>query len=145
MVSRGQRFTSYDVDAFEVPTGREEEWRFTPLARLRPLLEPFAPEGKLLVDVQAPDGVEVRQVDASDPMVGCVLVPADRVSALAMATVDQALVVSISRQAAPAATTVVTMRGEPGTAYGHLVVDVAEGAQGTVVPTPSSGWAPARR
>jgi Fe-S cluster assembly protein SufD len=23
MVSRGQRFTSYDVDAFEVPTGRE--------------------------------------------------------------------------------------------------------------------------
>ena len=23
---------SYDVDDFEVPTGREEEWRFTPLA-----------------------------------------------------------------------------------------------------------------
>src|SRR5437764_677394 len=37
MVSRGQRFTSYDVDAFEVPTGREEEWRFTPMRRLRGL------------------------------------------------------------------------------------------------------------
>jgi Fe-S cluster assembly protein SufD len=35
MVSRGERFTSYDVDAFEVPTGREEDWRFTPLRRLR--------------------------------------------------------------------------------------------------------------
>ncbi|HEU0128228.1 MAG TPA: Fe-S cluster assembly protein SufD, partial [Pseudonocardiaceae bacterium] len=39
MLSRGQRFTSYDVDAFEVPTGREEEWRFTPLRRLRGLHE----------------------------------------------------------------------------------------------------------
>jgi Fe-S cluster assembly protein SufD len=35
--SAGERFTSYDVDAFEVPGGREENWRFTPLRRLRGL------------------------------------------------------------------------------------------------------------
>ena len=35
--SRGDRFTSYDVDAFEVPGGREEDWRFTPLKRLNGL------------------------------------------------------------------------------------------------------------
>ncbi|MGH3999499.1 MAG: Fe-S cluster assembly protein SufD, partial [Pseudonocardiaceae bacterium] len=45
MVSRGQRFTSYDVDAFEVPTGREEEWRFTPLRRLRGLHQGVAASG----------------------------------------------------------------------------------------------------
>jgi Fe-S cluster assembly protein SufD len=45
MVSRGQRFTSYDVDAFEVPTGREEEWRFTPLRRLRGLHQGVAATG----------------------------------------------------------------------------------------------------
>ena len=35
--SRGERFTSYDVEAFEVPGGREEDWRFTPMKRLRGL------------------------------------------------------------------------------------------------------------
>ena len=32
--SRAEWFTSYDVNAFEVPTGREEIWRFTPMKRL---------------------------------------------------------------------------------------------------------------
>ncbi len=38
-----ERFTSTNPDAFGVPTGREEDWRFTPLRRLRDLLEPFEP------------------------------------------------------------------------------------------------------
>ena len=29
--SRAERFTGYDVEAFEVPGGREENWRFTPM------------------------------------------------------------------------------------------------------------------
>ncbi|HEY7143725.1 MAG TPA: Fe-S cluster assembly protein SufD, partial [Streptosporangiaceae bacterium] len=35
--SRAEWFTSYDVNAFEVPSGREEIWRFTPMKRLRGL------------------------------------------------------------------------------------------------------------
>ena len=30
-VNKGEHFTSFDVDAFEVPGGRDEIWRFTPL------------------------------------------------------------------------------------------------------------------
>jgi len=37
LASASERFTSYDVEAFEVPGGREENWRFTPLRRLRGL------------------------------------------------------------------------------------------------------------
>jgi Fe-S cluster assembly protein SufD len=37
IASASERFTSYDVEAFEVPGGREENWRFTPLRRLRGL------------------------------------------------------------------------------------------------------------
>jgi len=37
LASASERFTSYDVDAFEVPGGREENWRFTPMRRLRGL------------------------------------------------------------------------------------------------------------
>jgi len=35
--SRAEHFASFDVDAFEVPGGREEIWRFTPMKRLRGL------------------------------------------------------------------------------------------------------------
>ena len=33
--TKGEIFTSFDVEAFEVPHGRDEIWRFTPLKRLR--------------------------------------------------------------------------------------------------------------
>jgi Fe-S cluster assembly protein SufD len=36
---RAQRVRSSDPDAFGRPTGREEEWRFTPLRRLGGLLD----------------------------------------------------------------------------------------------------------
>ncbi len=36
-VSRLHERQSYDPADFAVPTGREEEWRFTPLRRLRGL------------------------------------------------------------------------------------------------------------
>ena len=35
--ARAERILSRDPDAFAVITGREEDWRFTPLARLRGL------------------------------------------------------------------------------------------------------------
>jgi Fe-S cluster assembly protein SufD len=60
-------------------------------------------------------------------------VPTERVSALALAHVDQATVVSVPRGAAPAEPTYLTIRGEGGVQYGHLVIDVAEGAEAVVV------------
>ena len=41
--SPAERFTSTDPDAFGVPTGREETWRFTPMKRIRPLLDGAPP------------------------------------------------------------------------------------------------------
>jgi len=131
--ARPERLTSRDPEAFGVPTGREEDWRFTPLERLGGLLEPLTPDGKVVVDVQATEPVTVRQVDAGDPLVGCVLTPADRVSALAMSRVDSALVVSVPRSARVERPVLLTVRGEAGSAYAHLIVDLADGAEATVV------------
>ncbi len=131
--ARPERRTSRNPDDFPLPTGREEDWRFTPLARLRPLLEPFTPDGKIAIDVRAPAEVDIRYVDGTDALVGSVLTPADRVSALAMAGVDQAMVVSVARNTVASAPTFLTVRGEPGSAYGHLIVDIAEGAEAVVV------------
>jgi len=131
--ARPERRTSRDPADFPLPTGREEDWRFTPLARLRPLLEAFTPDGKVVVDVRTPDEVGVRHVDGSDPLVGSVITPADRVSALAMANIEAALVVSVARNVIATEPAFLTFRGEPGLAYAHLIVDVAEGAEAVVV------------
>ena len=40
--SRAERPTSFDVAASRCPNGREEEWRFTPVDRLRSLLDRHA-------------------------------------------------------------------------------------------------------
>ena len=33
--TKGDQFSSFDVNAFEVPSHKDEIWRFTPLKRLR--------------------------------------------------------------------------------------------------------------
>ena len=35
-INKGEQFSSFDVDAFEVPGGRDEIWRFTREAAARP-------------------------------------------------------------------------------------------------------------
>jgi Fe-S cluster assembly protein SufD len=129
------RVRSTDPAAFSLPTGREEDWRFTPLRRLRGLLDGPEPDAKLDVAVTAPDGgdVTVEQVDAADPRIGAVFTPADRISAFALARAGGALVVTVAPEAVVTEPIVVRLRGEGGTAYSHLVVDVRPFASATVV------------
>ena len=135
MVSRGQRFTSYDVDAFEVPTGREEEWRFTPLRRLRGLHKGAEATGTAQVSVQAPDGVTVEEVSSQDPRLGAGGVPADRVAAQAWGSATGATVVTVPAETRVADTITITVTG-PGAgelAYGHLQVRLESFAEAVVV------------
>ena len=131
--SPAERFTSRDPEAFEIPRGREEEWRFTPARRLRELFEPFTPTGRVVPEVSAPAPATWAVVPMDDPAVGQVLQPADRVSALAWANAERALVVTIPAGAELAEPVVVTLRGEPGLTYGHLVIDAGANSHATVV------------
>ncbi len=135
MVSRGQRFTSYDVDAFEVPTGREEEWRFTPMRRLRGLHQGVAATGTAQVTVQAADGVTVEDADRADPRLGEGGIPADRVAAQAWNSAAQATVVTMPAQTRIEDPVMITVTG-PGVgqvAYGHLQVRLEAFAEAVVV------------
>src|SRR5436190_8377887 len=121
---------------FPVPTGREEAWRFTPTRRLRGLFEPLADggDGKFLVDVDTPDGVTVEQVDPrEDNRVGSVFRATERVAALAYEGVTQATVVAIAPETKPDKPVSLVVRGEGGSAYGHITVDVGNFAEATVV------------
>ncbi|WP_327291683.1 Fe-S cluster assembly protein SufD [Streptomyces sp. NBC_01198] len=125
---------SYDVADFPVPHGREEEWRFTPLERLRGLHDGTAEAtGGLRVEVSAPDGVTVQTVDRTDPRVGKAGKPVDRVAAQAYSSFEKASVVSIPKEAILTEPVRIAVHGEGGTVYGHQVVEVGAFAEAVVV------------
>jgi Fe-S cluster assembly protein SufD len=127
---------SYDVADFDVPNGREEEWRFTPLRRLRGLHNgSAAADGKVLVDVSAPAELSVETVGRDDVRLGKSLVPSDRISAQAYASFGQATVITVPKETEASAPVVVRLRGEDAShaAYGHTTVIVEPFAKATVV------------
>jgi Fe-S cluster assembly protein SufD len=133
--SRAERTASYDVADFAVPVGVEEDWRFTPLDRLRGLHDGTAsPDGKVLVDVTAPPPVRVETVGRQDERLGRAGVPDDRVAAQAYSAFSHATVVSVPAQQVVAEPVVVTLRGEGGgAAYGHTLVELGPLAEAVVV------------
>ena len=135
-VSRLHERQSFDPADFGVPTGREEEWRFTPLRRLRGLHTDAVPgDGKVSVEVGAAPGVIAETVERGDPRLGATYVPADRVSAQAWASFTEARVVTVPAEVESSAPTWIAVRGEnaAGAAFGHLVVDVQPNARAVVV------------
>ncbi|GAB2683502.1 Fe-S cluster assembly protein SufD [Saccharopolyspora gloriosae] len=134
--SRGQRFTSYDVDAFEVPGGREEDWRFTPTKRLKGLHDGTAKAtASLNVEVEAGSDVTVETVGRDDERLGKGGVPADRVAAQAWSSFEQATVITIPKDVQPAEPISVVVHG-PGageTAFGHIQIRAERFAEAVVV------------
>src|SRR4051795_7799025 len=121
---------------FPVPTGREEAWRFTPTRRLRGLFEPLVDggDGKLLIEADLPDGVTLDHVDPrADARVGSVFAPTERVAALAFEGTKQATVVTVPADARPDKPVSLVVRGDGGSSYAHLTLDVGNFAEVTVV------------
>ncbi|MDC7123755.1 Fe-S cluster assembly protein SufD, partial [Cellulomonas fimi] len=100
--SRASRPTSFDVADFPVPTGREEEWRFSPIDKLAPLFAGatdgvLAGHGVLTTVVESPE-VRVEIVDRDDARLGQAGKPGDRTAAVAWASFPRATVVTIPRE-----------------------------------------------
>jgi Fe-S cluster assembly protein SufD len=125
---------SYDVADFPVPHGREEEWRFTPLERLRGLHDGTAEaNGALRVEVTAPEGVTVTTVDRTDARVGAAGKPVDRVAAQAFSAFEKASVISVPKDAVLEEPVRIAVHGEGGTVYAHQVVELGAFAEAVVV------------
>ncbi|WP_455354228.1 Fe-S cluster assembly protein SufD [Streptomyces sp. SYSU K217416] len=125
---------SFDVADFPVPHGREEEWRFTPLDRLRGLHDGTAEAGGVLtVEVTAPEGVTVETVDRGDARLGRAGTPVDRVAAQAYSSFEKASVVSVPKETVLAEPIRIAVHGEGGTAFGHQVVELGAFAEAVVV------------
>lgn len=143
--SRAARLTSFELADFPVPTGREEEWRFSPVARLAPL---FDAEGTGLVGtgvrttvVEAPE-VQVEIVPRDDPRLGQAGRPGDRTAATAWASFREATVVTIPAEAVASTATSIRVEGTAPTsesadlehaAASHLLVHAKPMSEAVVV------------
>ncbi|MFJ8022866.1 Fe-S cluster assembly protein SufD [Streptomyces mirabilis] len=126
---------SFDVADFPVPHGREEEWRFTPLERLRGLHDGTAVANGdgLKVDVEAPAGVVVETVGRDDARLGRAGTPVDRVAAQAYSAFEKAGVITVPKETVLTEPIRVAVHGEGGVAYGHQVVELGAFAEAVVV------------
>ena len=134
--NKGEQFASFDVEAFEVPGGRDELWRFTPMKRLRGLHDgSAAASGRAQISVSELTGVTIETVSRGDERLGQGGIPSDRVAAQAFSSFGEATVVTIGRNARPESPVeiVVTGPGSDKTAYGHLQVRADELAEAVIV------------
>ncbi|MFI8291129.1 Fe-S cluster assembly protein SufD [Streptomyces sp. ms191] len=126
---------SFDVADFPVPHGREEEWRFTPLERLRGLHDGTATangEG-VKVEIEAPEGVTVETVGRDDARLGKAGTPVDRVAAQAFSSFEKASVVTVAKEAVLTEPIRISVHGQGGTAFGHQVIELGAFAEAVVV------------
>ncbi|MFE7122497.1 SufD family Fe-S cluster assembly protein, partial [Streptomyces sp. NPDC057654] len=126
---------SYDVADFPLPHGREEEWRFTPLGRLKGLHDGTAtPVGECAtVEVSAPADVTVETVGRDDARLGAAGTPVDRVAAQAYSAFEKATVVTVPEETVLGEPVRITVRGRGGTSFGHQVVELGAFAEAVVV------------
>ncbi|MEV8096200.1 Fe-S cluster assembly protein SufD [Kitasatospora sp. NPDC085879] len=127
---------SYDVNDFPVPTGREEDWRFTPLHRLNGLHDGTAAEGATgqdKLELALPDGVTAETVGRDDARLGAAGKPVDRVAAQAFSAFEQALVVTVAKEQVLTEPVRIDVHGEGGVRFAHVVVDVKPFAEAVVV------------
>ncbi|MCN9239644.1 Fe-S cluster assembly protein SufD [Streptomyces sp. RY43-2] len=126
---------SFDVADFPVPHGREEEWRFTPLERLRGLHDGTAVANGtgVKITVEAPEGVLVETVGRDDARLGKAGVPVDRVAAQAYSAFETASVVTVPKETVLTEPVRIAVHGEGGVAFGHQVIELGAFAEAVVV------------
>ena len=132
--SRAERLTSFEPADFGSPTGREEEWRFTPVDRLRALFRD-EPTGLCLDwDEHLPEGVTSSGVPVEQWRQAGLPQPGDRAAAVAAARSGGVGVIDIRAGAELAEPVRITLSGAEGQlVHGHLWLRVGANARATVV------------
>lgn len=129
---RSGRFKSIDANEFPTVTGREVNWKFTPVAALKTLLEGDLTGGELPTQINDADGVTVTYVPMESDLVGRAGIPEDRAAANAWGQAQVAqhiLVKSHERQ------TVIVKRSELGSEAraAHTIVEAAPQTDALVI------------
>ena len=132
--TRSERFRSYDPASFETPTGREVNWKHTPVARLSRLFADTAgDEGAISLAVAGPLAAAGLAPGAGPR--GEVFVPEDLPAAVAWSRSAEALYLSIPVDAELDEPVVVEFSGAGAelVAHAHLVIEASRHSRAQVV------------
>ena len=132
--SRAERTTSYAVGDFPVPTGREEEWRFTPVDRLGALFRDEATGAHLEWSETLPDGVTLGTASVEEWKATGAPAPSDRAAAVAAAHSGGVAVLDIPAESELDEPVRVRLTGSGhDVVHGHLLVRAGRFSRATVV------------
>lgn len=128
--ARPDRILSRKAADFAVPTGREEEWRYAPLARFGELLTDVAPSVKVKFTARHDSEVISRELTQEDQTTFKSL---DRIGARTIENWQSGILLEIPANAQvknPIYLDVVTQKG---LSFGHIVVRAGANASATIV------------
>lgn len=122
------RLAGVALSEIEIPTGREEEWRFTPLARLKGLTSLVESPGSAGFAVKAPAGVEVLETSPEH-----VFPSADRLSAAAVELSETALRVVVPKESSLTEPIVLSLTGSSALGIARVEVEIEAFSKATVL------------
>ncbi|SDT13816.1 Iron-regulated ABC transporter permease protein SufD [Brevibacterium sandarakinum] len=131
---RDARTRSFDVSDFAVPTGREEEWRFSPVRKLSDFFTDAASETKLTTSGDLPEGISVEEISLEAAQELGILEPEDRPAAVAANRAQAVTHYSVPANTEIEGAAVIHADGTGNDiSHGHVVVSVGANARATIV------------
>ncbi len=124
------RIFSRDIEDFEVPNGREEEWRFAPIKKLGDF---FEPAGWGSVGLAGEHDASVEFVAINDPRLSQTWMPTDRPSAIARAKATHAVLITIAKEAVHSSPILVNLKNAGENNYIHVEVHAGAFSKAQVV------------
>jgi Fe-S cluster assembly protein SufD len=136
--TKSQLLRSFAPEDFPVLTGREEDWRFTPIKRLAGLDDAATATAASPARYTArdlPAGVTAATTGKDDPRPGSILTPFDRPSAVAWAKSTEAFVLTVEpgAQLAEPVWVDVTGAGLDGASWAPPYIAIGAGADVTLI------------
>lgn len=125
--TRSERFTSVDPSEFPAVTGLEAEWKLTPVALVRPLID-----GELDGSPYPVTGAEVEWIARDDARIGSAGIPEERASANAWASFERALSITLDGEERVDVSVGRSGLGDAPRAA-HTVITAKANSRGTVV------------
>ncbi len=130
--TRSERFASVEHADFPEVTGREVDWKFSPVDRLRDLIDGELDGSPYAILSPEVAGATVEWIDRTDARIGTAGTPEDRASANARTTFEKALHIGITGEEP---TTITVTRSDLGATAraAHVLVTAEPNSAGLVV------------
>lgn len=128
--ARPDRILSRKAADFDIPKGREEEWRYTPLPRFGDLYTDKTADSKINFVAKHSDQVTSRELAREDETTFKSL---DRIGARAIEFWQSGLLLNIGANQEVAAPIYVDISNDGEMAFGHLVIRAGVNSRATIV------------